>query len=101
MKRYVSAPTETGYDSGKSLAYVEEQLAFIAYASGVAEWSSLEELTIDQLVEAIKKVYNVSSSDRKTLASSNWLSNRNYHLLTQVRKFWWHRSLIEGAISNG
>lgn len=101
MKRNVSTPTETGHDPEKSLAYAEEQLTFIAYASGVSEWSSIDELTIDQLVEAVKNVYKASSGDGNALASSTWLSNRNYHLLTQVRKFWWYRSLIEGAMSNG
>ena len=101
------------YNAEADLEYIEKNIFYFAYSVGLTP-TSLDDLTIDDLIAAIKNVVKVSSTK---LENSNvvdagvllyrespeylYLRAQKISLIRNIRRFWYLRQLTIGAINRG
>jgi hypothetical protein len=101
--RKIRVPGSTGlYDADKDLERIQEKLATICYIVGL-DGSMLEEMTVDEIMESLRKSFYYMSSKEELHqnAAASWVHQCNYHLTMNLRKYWWHRQLANGAKTRG
>lgn len=102
MKRTRSEVNGNLYDPLKDLERIEYNLYKICLIAGI-ENADLDDLTIDDLITALRSSFYYSSPKAQSLSHSSidFISQENFHLVIQARKYWWYRQLAIGAQSRG
>lgn len=101
------------YNAEEDLKYIEKNIFYFAYCVGLNP-TSLETLTIDELMSAVKNVVKLSSTRKDGLglfgeAGSLYEESPEYmylraqkiSLIRNIRRFWYLRQLAIGAINRG
>jgi hypothetical protein len=95
------ADVNSGYSPEDDLESIESELAFLLYALGITDWSSFDELVIDDIINQAKSIYRTLSTEKNILAASSWTNNRHNHIVRPLRKLWWQRNIVRTIIANG
>ena len=94
--------TSTKYDAAADIERAELKLAQICFTVGL-NGSSLDALSIDEIIAAIRTHYRYTSplASSTEPAAVDWNRQANFHLVIQARKYWWTLQLAKGAQARG
>lgn len=95
------------YNAEQDLKYIESNLTFFMYVVGL-NGDNLSTVTIDELIDAVRnmvKVPLVSDGDAIGVTSVDpalsYLKTQKHSLMSNIRRFWYLRTLAMGAINRG
>jgi len=101
------------YNAEEDLEYLEKNIFYFAYSVGLTP-ASLDTVTIDDLMAAVKNVVKVSSTklDDSNVVDAGvelyrespeylYLRAQKVALIRNIRRFWYLRQLAIGAINRG
>lgn len=101
------------YNAEADLEYIEGNIFYLAYSIGLNP-TSIEDLTIDDLMAAVKGVVKVSTikQENSNVVDAGvllyrespeylYLRAQKISLIRNIRRFWYLRQLAIGAINRG
>lgn len=93
MKRTVSPTSPGGADIDVAVGDAEMDIAKVMYVCGM-DPVDMDEVTIDEIVEKIKKTFSGKLDSEKPFASSMFMARQRWTLLISLRWNWFSRSAL-------
>lgn len=94
MKRSVTTSSPNGHDKQDILRNAEAHIAKVMYASGL-DPERMDELTIDEIVEAVKNTFSGKIDSSKPIGSTMFVARHRSTLLLNLRWQWHTRSVVK------
>lgn len=86
--------TSPAYNIDSDLNYLQSQLKVILYCIGLGELSH-DSISIDLIIEKIRKVFPYKDEDIRT-AAGDLVKSKNTELVNSARTIWYFMCLAEG-----
>ena len=95
------------YNAEQDLKYIDSNLTFLMYVVGL-DGDDLGTITIDAFIGAVRDMIKVPTLDDSDLTgvtsvdpASSCLKAQKHSLMSNIRRFWYLRTLAIGATNRG